>query len=124
MSTQLTFVAPPPGFSPLVDFLLEEIQGADGLYALRSGGADGKRLFVLDAATYLPEYVPVITDQQQSSLQLETADQAQVLVVANPSHGSITVNLMAPIVVNRDTRRCAQLILESDDWPLQASISV
>ena len=46
-----------------------------------------------------------------------------VLVVTNPGETGTTVNLMAPIVVNADTGRCAQIILDGQDWPLRAELT-
>ena len=123
MSTALTFLAPPPGFAPDVDFLLDDIDGANGLYALASAGPEtAHRLFVLDAAVYLPQYRPEITDEQRIQLELETPEDAVVLVVANPTADGTTVNLLAPIVVNLSTGSCAQVILEGQDWPVRAPL--
>jgi len=33
------------------------------------------------------------------------------------------VNLLAPILVNQDDGRAAQVILDSSDWPLRAHLS-
>lgn len=122
MSAALTFMAPPPGLAPLVDFTLEGIDGAEGLYALQASAAD-KRLFVLDAAMYAPGYSPAVSEEQASGLNLNAPADAMVLVVANPGEGGITVNLMAPILVNPSTGACAQVILEGQDWPLRAELS-
>ncbi|MET0843289.1 MAG: flagellar assembly protein FliW, partial [Mycetocola sp.] len=49
---------------------------------------------------------------------------ASVLVVINPGEDeATTVNLLAPIVLNRATGGCAQLILEGQDWPLRAQLA-
>lgn len=123
MTAALAFIAPPPGFAPLVDFTLDEIEGASGLYALRSSEDQDTRLFVLDAGIFLPDYTPEISDEQAASLELTRAEDALVLVVANPGEGGTTMNLMAPIVVNAQTGRCAQFILDGDDWPLRAQLT-
>ncbi|MCQ1988088.1 MULTISPECIES: flagellar assembly protein FliW [unclassified Arthrobacter] len=125
MSTGLTFLTPPPGLAPEVHFDLEEIDGAAGLFAMTAAGsADGgsRRLYVLDASVYLPDYHPEITDEQRYQLELETPEDAAVLVVANPTVGGTTVNLLAPIVVNLSTGSCAQVILEGQDWPVRAPL--
>ncbi|WP_146364159.1 flagellar assembly protein FliW [Arthrobacter yangruifuii] len=125
MSTALTFLTPPPGFAPDVDFLLDDIDGANGLYALSSAATAvgaAHRLFVLDAAVYLPQYHPEITDFQRRQLGLEAPEDAVVLVVANPTLDGTTVNLLAPIVVNASTGSCAQVILENQDWPVRAPL--
>jgi flagellar assembly factor FliW len=118
MSAHLTFVAPPPGLGEDTDFRLRPLDGADGLYALETSDA-GTRVFVLDAATYLADYAPVLSDDQVAQLELTDPDQALALVVANPGDGGTTVNLLAPIVVNTTTGRAAQVILEGQDWPVR-----
>lgn len=124
MTATLTFVTPPPGFAPHVDFSLTEIEGAIGLFSLQAAGAPELRLFVLDASTYVPDYHPEISDEQAASLGLTESEQALVLVVANPgTDGSTTTNLMAPIVINGSTGACAQFILDNQEWPLRAELA-
>ncbi|NKX53598.1 flagellar assembly protein FliW [Arthrobacter mobilis] len=123
MSAALTFVAPPPGLAPLVDFTLRPVDGAPGLFALEAAAGSGRRLFVLDASVYLPDYQPVISDEDAAALDLAGPEQALVLVVANPGPAGTTVNLLAPVVVNSATGACAQVILEGQDWPLRAELS-
>jgi flagellar assembly factor FliW len=123
MSVFLSFVSPPPGLEPLTDFALTSIDGADGLYTLQALKEQGKRLFVLDAAVYLPEYTPVITEEQCAALEVTKPDDTMVLVVANPGEAGTTVNLMAPIVVNKNTLACDQVILEGQDWSLRAELT-
>ncbi|MCC3273695.1 flagellar assembly protein FliW [Arthrobacter zhangbolii] len=124
MSTGLTFLTPPPGLAPEVHFELEEIDGAAGLFALTAASASGgsHRLYVLDASVYLPDYHPEITDDQRRQLDLNTSEDAAVLVVANPALDGTTVNLLAPIVLNVHTGSCAQVILEGQDWPVRAPL--
>lgn len=122
MTAQLTFLAPPPGLSPYIDWTLDEVAGVEGLYSLRSTDDAEVRLFLLDAALHLPDYAPSLTDQQCLDLEVTRPDQALVLVVANPGGGTTTMNLMAPIIVNAETGAAAQVILEDQDWPLVAEL--
>ncbi|MEX1080070.1 MAG: flagellar assembly protein FliW [Homoserinimonas sp.] len=123
MTAVLTFTTPPPGLAPLVDFILDDVGGAAGIYALHAASDPSIRLYVLDAAVYLPWYTPEITDEQALALGVTAPEDAMVLVVANPSESGTTTNLMAPIVVNSRSGRCAQLILEGQDWPLRAELT-
>jgi flagellar assembly factor FliW len=123
LSAALTFLAPPPGLAPLVDFTLDDIEGAEGLYALRAKADANRRLFVVDAAVHLPEYTPVLSDEQCEALDVFTPENVLLLVIVNPSETGTTVNLMAPIVVNATTGACAQVILDDQDWPLRAELS-
>jgi flagellar assembly factor FliW len=133
VTAPVAFVAPPFGLEPLVDFVLDEVEGAAGLFALRATGsgsgsasgaeAEAVRLFVLDAAVHLPDYSPVLTDEQTTGLDLREAAEALLLVVATPASSGMTVNLLAPVVVNTRTGQAAQLILEGQDWPLRAELA-
>lgn len=123
MSAQLTFVEPPFGLEPLTDFTLTDVEGSTGLFALTAERDEGIRLFVLDAAAYLADYAPVITDEQCTTLGVTSPDEVLLLVVANPGEGGVTVNLLAPIVVNAHTGVAAQIILEGDEWPLRAELA-
>lgn len=123
MSEALTFTSPPPGLDPLVDFSLDKIDGADGLYALQASQNASLRLYVLDTAVYLPGYHPAIPASHTDALDLPDAQEPTLLVVANPGEGGTTVNLMAPIVLNEDTGRCTQVILERGDWPVRAELA-
>ena len=123
MTAVVAFVSPPAGLAPLTQFTLNEVSGADGLYSLRAVDNSGIRLFVLDAAIYLPDYSPEISDEHCRAIDLHSADDAMVLVVANPGETGTRMNLRAPIVVNVHTGVCAQVILDDQDWPLQAELA-
>ena len=122
MNPVLTFVAPPPGLAPLVDFSLDKIDGADGLYAMHASRDAELRLFLLDAQVHLPDYAPMLTDEQCAAVDVTTPEDAIVLVVANPAEEGTTVNLLAPIVVNASTGASAQFILEGQDYSLRQEL--
>jgi len=64
-----------------------------------------------------------IFDVHRQASYLHTAEDAMVLVVANPSETDTCKNLLAPIVVNVPTGACSQVILDGRDWPLQAELA-
>jgi flagellar assembly factor FliW len=121
MNTALTFVESPPGLAPLLDFTLDDVEGARGLHTLRASEAPGIRLFVLDVPVYLPWYEPQFDDENYESVGA-ASDNTDVLVVATISEGSPVVNLMAPMLVNRTTGAARQVIL-GDEWPLAARLA-
>lgn len=117
----VTFTAPLPGLAPFVDFSLEAVDGAEGLYSLRSADRSALRLFLVDPAIYAPHYQPRLSPAQLE--QLAPGDTGvRVLLVANPAQEGTTVNLMAPIVVNPDSGMCAQVILEGSNWPVRSQL--
>jgi flagellar assembly factor FliW len=121
MTTALTFVESPPGFAPLLDFTLDDVEGAHGLHTLRSSDAPDIRLFVLDVPVFLPWYEPDFDEESYESLGASAGD-TDVMVVATIADGSPIVNLMAPVLVNRTTGAARQVIL-GEEWPLAASLA-
>ena len=122
MSAALTFLAPPPGLAPHVDFDLAPVDGADGLFAMRAARDADLRLYLVDPRTVLDEYAPILTDEQADGRALGSPDDALILVVAHPSSEGVSVNLLAPVIVNRTTGAASQVILEDQDYPLRAPL--
>jgi flagellar assembly factor FliW len=119
MSGLVTFIAPPPGLSPLLEFDLEPVADADGLYTLRSLDAPDVRLFVIDAPVYLPDYAPEVSVQQLESIGATETSEVRVLVVTTLNEGGPSANLMAPILMHSTSGEATQVILDGDTWPLR-----
>jgi len=117
------FIVPPPGLEPLADFELTAVAGADGLYSLSSLERPEVRLFTIDAEVHLPGYSPELPDDRAAELGITAAEQAMLLVVVTPSHEGSTVNLLAPIVVNREDGAALQLVLDDDALPVRAELA-
>lgn len=115
----VTFVAPPPGLSPFVDFAFEPVDNSDGLYTLIASGDPDVRLFVIDAPLYLPDYSPEVSLQQLESIGASEPDDVRLLVVTTLAEGGPSANLMAPILMNESNGEATQVILETDEWPLR-----
>lgn len=122
MTAALTFLAPPPGLAPHVDFALTPVDGADGLFSMRAVDDTELRLYLVDPRTVLSAYAPTLTDEQADGLALESPDDALILVVAHPSAEGVSVNLLAPVIVNQTTGAASQVILEDQDYPLRAPL--
>lgn len=119
--SELSFTAPMPGLEGTEGFALREIDGAPGLYAMEST-SPRIRMFLADAAVYVPDYAPAIPRSTLEVLGLNGAGPATVLVVVNPTPEKTTVNLAAPIVLNPETGRCSQIVLDGD-YSLRAELS-
>ncbi|WP_104086841.1 flagellar assembly protein FliW [Arthrobacter sp. GMC3] len=117
---ELRFVTPPPGLEPKVNFTLAAIENAVGLFSLTANDGTA-RLYVLDAATHLPDYSPRLPAAELSAIGTDVSG-VTVLVVVNPGVQS-TVNLAAPILLNSQDGSCTQVILEGGDWPLRAPLT-
>lgn len=123
MNDLLTFVRPLIGLESLERFTLMAVDGAPGLFTLRS--PDGLRLFVLDAGMHVPGYTPRFSPEQLAAVR-GTDDESEellTLVVVTPAAEKSTANLAAPILVNQHSHEAAQVILDGDEWPLRYSLA-
>lgn len=123
MTATLTFVAPPPGLAPHVEFALDAVEGAPGLHALRAADDAGIRLFVVDASVYVPDYAPAFSEEHLSDVGAATPQDADVLVVTTLDADGPVVNLLAPVLVNPATGAASQVILDGSDFPLRARLA-
>jgi flagellar assembly factor FliW len=115
-SLAVSFTVPMPGLESSDGFILRGVDGAQGLFVLEASAGTPARLFVADAAVYVPGYAPAIPDQATD------AGQTTTLLVVNPGSGKPTVNLAAPLVLNPETGKCTQLILDSNVHSLRAEL--
>ena len=119
----LTFIAPPPGLEPLREFELAAVGGAAGLYTLQAVERPEIRIFAIDAGLHLPGYSPELPDDRAADLGVSHADEVLALVIVNPSPEGSTVNLLAPVLINRATGDALQLVLDDESFPVRAELA-
>lgn len=113
------FVSPLPGLHPHTSFALDRIQGAEGLYALRSTD-ETVRLFLLEPACAGYSYEPPLPDGVRKELGAGDPSEMRLFVVANPGESGVTLNLRAPILIHGESGRAVQIILEDQRFPVRA----
>jgi len=123
VTATLTFVTPPPGLSPHVEFALDDIEGAPGLHTLRASSDANVRLFVVEASMYVPDYAPAFTEEHLLDVGAGARADAEVLVVTTLDSDGPVVNLLAPVLVNSATGAATQVILDGSDFPLRARLA-
>ena len=112
-----------PGFPQAQTLELCAVDGAPGLFALSSPEAPTLRWFVLETAVHLPHYTPWFSDDHLAAVGRPAENARLVLAVVNTAAQRPSANLFAPLLVNDDTGQCAQVLLESQDWPLRHDLS-
>ena len=115
MTLQLTFREPLAGLGAFTRYDLSPLDGAAGTYVLRAAEQPAVRLFLVDAADYLPDFAPRLGDAADPD--------ARILVVVTPHADGVTVNLLAPIVVDLTARTALQVIVADDLSRAQVPLS-
>lgn len=105
------------GFPELVDFALihdEEAGNQGGIRWMQSVQEPGFAMPVIDPLIVKKDYAPLVEDELLNNIG--GIDNILVLVtITVPSDlTKMSVNLKAPLIINADTRKASQVILEAD----------
>ena len=73
---------------------------------------------VLNPFAFLKEYRPCLSEEELKKLDLHTSEEALFynICVIRPALETSTVNLRCPIVINPETRKSAQIILDNREY--------
>ena len=102
------------GLSDLQRFELMQIENSWPFISMRSVGGDEINFVVFEPQGLIPGYEIELSDEDADCLQIQSADDALVLNIVTilsmrPQY--VTVNLIGPIVVNRNTFIAKQVII-------------
>jgi flagellar assembly factor FliW len=117
----LTFPWGLPGFGQLRTFAIVRIPDTKPGIWLRSLEEPTIALPVVEPWAYFPEYEPVLPSYAAATLEIESPGDVTMfcIVVPNdPVHGP-TVNLYAPVVINRTTRIGRQIMLDDSRYAMR-----
>jgi len=127
---ELHFAGGLPGFPDVRRFVLvrlgDELSPFSVLRSVDEGADNAPALefIVTHPGLFFPDYEPEIDDDTAGRLDLQSADDALLLVivtVTDPVSAS-TANLLGPIVVNRHTRAAAQAVLGNSGYATREAL--
>ena len=113
------------GFPELKDFLLiHDGDGNGNIKWMQSVQEPAFAMPVVDPLAVIPEYNPDIEDELLKPLGEITEENMLVIVtITVPKEiEKMTVNLKAPIIINSESRKAAQLIIDSDRYQVKFPI--
>jgi flagellar assembly factor FliW len=116
----IDLAVPMPGFPAHRQFVLVRLNEDGLLYAFTSIDDPELRFLVAPPEPFFPDYAPEIEDEVFAALNTKDPDRLLVMVVITAGVNETTANLLAPIVVDRDTRRAMQVILQGSTMPVRA----
>ena len=123
-SEVLTFPWGLPGFASLRRFIALNLAGQERFVWLQSLDDPAVALPTADPWQIFEDYAPQLPPYATSSLELQRPEDFATLcvVVVSPGAVEMTMNLLAPIVVNLRTRVARQVTLETGGYSVQEPI--
>ena len=116
----ITMAVPMPGFPGHREFVLVRLHDEGLLYAFTSVDDPELRFLVAPPEPFFPEYAPEIDDSVFAALNTRDADRLLLMVVITAGTNETTANLLAPIVLDRDSMRAQQVVLSGSGLPVRA----
>jgi flagellar assembly factor FliW len=116
----IDMAVPMPGFPAHREFVLVRLHEEGLLYAFTSLDNPELRFLVAPPEPFFPDYAPEIDNSVFAALNTKDPNRLLLLVVITPGVDETTANLLAPIVVDQDTRRAMQVVLTGSGMPLRA----
>ncbi len=113
-----------PGFEDLRKFAVVS-QGTEPIMWLVSLEDENIALPVIDPWIVRVDYDVKIPKEVVESLKLEKEEDVQVwsvLVIPKDNPDGMTINLLAPIVVNKKTGKAMQVILDTDEYDIRHNV--
>ena len=107
------------GFPDVKEFLLihdSEAKNGGGIQWLQSLDEPAFAIPVMDPLLVRPDYNPTIEDELLKPLGEVTEENILVLTTVTVPHAieNMSINLMTPIIINTDTRKATQIIIDDD----------
>ncbi|MBD0322856.1 MAG: flagellar assembly protein FliW [Aldersonia sp.] len=116
----IRMAVPMPGFPAHRDFALVRLHDEGLLYAFTSLDDPDLRFLVAPPEPFFPDYAPEIEDEVFAALNTKDPDRLLLMVVISAGVNETTANLLAPIVVDRDSMRAMQVVLSGTNLPVRA----
>ncbi|WP_203812126.1 flagellar assembly protein FliW [Paractinoplanes tereljensis] len=116
----ITMAVPMPGFPAHREFVLVRLNEDGLLYAFTSIQDPDLRFLVAPPEPFFPDYAPEIENEVFAALNTKDPDRLLLMTVITAGVDDTTANLMAPIVVDRDTHRAIQVVLSGSGYPVRA----
>ncbi|WP_339205359.1 flagellar assembly protein FliW [Paenibacillus sp. FSL K6-3182] len=128
MSTEQTsykFEQGIPGFEHLTQFIFEEVGDNLPMKLMKAGDEPSISLLVADPFLFYPEYEWQLPDHVKEELGINSEEEVEIwsVLTINTDFANATINLLAPIILNRRTLLGKQLILHDNTYSSRAPLN-
>jgi len=121
----ISFYSGLPGFENLKDFVLLSFPENEPIKWLVSLEDEGVVLPVIDPWVVRKDYFLDIDDEYIKLLEINNKEKLlimSILRIPNDNPKDITVNLVAPLIINLENNRGMQILLDSQDYRIRHSV--
>ncbi len=122
---KITFINGIIGFPELKDFLLvHDSESSGGIRWLQSLQEPAFAMPVVDPLIVAPDYNPQIEDELLAPLSItEEMNMLALVTITVPKEvEKMSVNLRAPIIINGETRKASQIIVDEECYAVKYPI--
>jgi len=116
----ISMAVPMPGFPAHREFVLVRLNEDGLLYAFTSIQDPELRFLVAPPEPFFPDYAPEIENEVFAALNTKDPDRLLLMTVITAGVNETTANLLAPIVLDRDSMRAMQVVLSGSGYPVRA----
>ncbi len=118
----ITFESGLPAFEDKKDFVIIAEPDTDFYYLQCTEDGD-LSLVLIDLGGIMPNYNPLVNEAQLQELgQIDNNLAIYNVCVIRDNVENMTINLMAPIVINNDTNKGKQVILENEEYSVKHTL--
>lgn len=109
------------GFEDVKDYLLYHEDDSNIIWNLQNAADEIPSFIVVDPFAVLTDYSPVFTQPELDYFGETDPENLILLVIAviKPNLVDSVVNLKAPVVIDANTKKAKQIILENSDYPIR-----
>lgn len=111
-----------PGFENLTGFVILEIEDQQYLKCLQSTENKDVCLLIASPWEYFAEYEVQIPDEDLEELNINSENDMNIYSVIRVNENNLTANLLAPIIININTNKGKQLILQNSKYTVRQEI--
>ncbi|OGO77304.1 MAG: hypothetical protein A2Y23_02645 [Clostridiales bacterium GWB2_37_7] len=110
-----------PGFHELHKFVLLGMAENPSLYYLQSLDEEEICFIVINPFLILEDYEADISEETVKQLEIKKAEEVSLYCILTIPEGAknITVNLIAPIVINNENNKAVQEVLNNDKYNIK-----
>lgn len=111
-----------PGFSNATRFAVVDHSDTESFSWLVSLDDPNLAFVIANPWHFFPGYDPAVAPRHLKGLDIADSDHLEIVVFASFHGPKVTLNLSAPILINRDARRAAQVILDDPRYSTREEI--